>query len=369
METLGIGIVGYGGFGPFLHNAWSQVGGVEVRAIADADPSRKSDSPARFTTEWAELVADPGVDIVSVVTPPATHAEIAIAALRAGKHVLVDKPLATTLEDARRVIEERDRCGKVAAVNFMLRFHPLVETLVAWGRSGLFGRLRHAAVENVAQDESLPPDHWFWDPAISGGILVEHAGHFTDLVDAVAGRHPATVLGAHGTRSERQEDQLLATALYHNGLIATHYHEFSRPRALETTSIHLVFQLAQVDLKGWIPLEGEIFAMVDEEGRKALQALPGWKTLEEAPVNPEGNGQVIRSAGNPFQVASIMRGTFALKDAKLDVYTACLQSMMADVAAAVRDPKHPVRVPLEDGFHALDTALRATEAARDARTD
>ncbi|MFH0881351.1 MAG: Gfo/Idh/MocA family oxidoreductase [bacterium] len=366
MNTLGVGIVGYGGFGPFLKNAWSQVSGIDVRMVADTDPGRKPDPSTRFTTDWTNLITDPNIDIIAVVTPPSTHAEIAIAAMKAGKHVLVDKPLATTIEDARKIIDERNRTGNVAAVNFMLRFNPLVEALIDWSRSGLFGQLRHAAVENVAQDESLPPGHWFWDPAVSGGILVEHAGHFADLVDAVAGRRPETVQGARRTRNDRQEDQVLATALYDGGLIATHYHEFSRPRPLETTSIRLIFELAQVDLNGWIPLGGEILAMAGEVGVQALHALPGWKTLEDIPADSAKDSVTVHSAGKPYLVSRIVRGTFTLPEAKLEVYAACLQKMMADVGEAVRNSKHRVRVPLEDGLYALDTALRATVMARTA---
>ena len=366
MKTLGVGIIGYGGFGPFVHNAWSQVEGIEVRMVADTNPARKPAPGTRFTTDWNELIADPEIDIVAIVTPPSTHAEIAVAAMKAGKHVLVDKPLATTLNDAKKVIGERDRSGKVAAVNFMLRFNPLVETLVSWSRSGLLGKLRHAAVENVAQDETLPPEHWFWDPEVSGGILVEHAGHFADLIDAIAGKHPQSVHGARRTRNERQEDQLQATSLYEGGLIVTHYHEFSRPRPLETTSIRLVFELAQVDLEGWIPINGEILAMVSEDSLHTMQTLPGWKLLDNRPADTTENLITVHSAGNPYPVSRIVRGSFALPQVKLEVYAGCLKKMIADVAEAVRNPKHSVRVPLEDGLHALDTALQATDSARKA---
>ena len=95
--------------------------------------------------------------------------------MEAGKHVLIEKPVATALSDAERLLEIRDRTKRVAAVDFMMRFTPLAEILARWTINKPFGDLRHATVENHAQDEFLPPDHWFWNSAQSGGILVEHA--------------------------------------------------------------------------------------------------------------------------------------------------------------------------------------------------
>ncbi len=359
----GLGIIGFGGFGPFLLKAFSTLERAEVRCVADIDPGRRPDPPVRFTTSWNELVRDPEVDIVSVATPPSTHAEIAVAAMEAGKAVLIDKPLATTLEDAGRVIAARDRTGSPAAVNFMLRFDPLVEILEDWGRRGVFGRLRRADVENVAQDDSLPPDHWFWKREVSGGILVEHAVHFLDLVDHVAARRPVEVHGAHRMRNDSQEDQVLVTALYEGGLIATHYHEFSRPLPLETTSIRLVFDLAQVDLEGWIPLKGRIRALLSEEREPELRRLPGLKVHHRSLLSRKGGPVRLTSAGVPFEAHEMVEATFALPGAKSEVYQSCLRAMMDDLARARLESGHRVRVPLEDGLAALETALTASRDA------
>lgn len=358
--TIGVGIVGYGGFGPFVHSAWDSAEGVEVRAVADSDPSRAPKEEVRFTTEWRELLEDKSIDLVAVITPPAMHAEMGVAVLEAGKHLLVDKPVATTLADADRLIEARNRSGRVAAVNFMLRFNPLVQALAELSRSGRLGQLRHVAVENVAQDDTLPSEHWFWDPEVSGGILVEHAGHFLDLVDFVAGETPERVQGARRTRNERQEDQLLAVALYKSGIVATHYHEFSRPRQLETTSMRFVFDLAQFDIDGWIPLGGTVRALADEELLRGIKTLPnaeitGRNALEEHEVT---------SAGRTYEVTHELEARFALSEPKAEVYQNCLRGMISDVREAILNPDHEVAVPLEDGRRAIASAITAQEMAR-----
>lgn len=391
MQPLSVGLVGYGGFGAFLHHAWNGTGGVAVRAVADADPSRRP-ADVRFYTRWQDLVADAGVDLVAIATPPASHAEIACAAMEAGKHVLVEKPLATTHADALRIRDARDRTGRVAAVDYMMRFNPVVEALHAWARSGCFGRLRRVVVENYAQDESLGPGHWFWDPAASGGILVEHAVHFIDVVHGCTAARPVRVDGIALRRGTGQEDRVMATVVYEDGLVASHFHAFSRPGFFEQTTQRFVFDLAQVDVEGWIPLSGRVSALVasgtetsgtETSGTEAsgteseLNRLPGFTPARRAGLDalpdvsrpegwgdvPRGDRRLIRSGGEPYTVDALVEGTFAVPTSKSVAYADALRALMRDVAAAVRAPSHRLRAGLEEGLSSLSVALAATEAA------
>src|SRR5688572_28105882 len=136
LSPLRLGLVGYGGFGRFLHVTWGSMDGVEVVAVASRD-----DLPEGIRTYagWEGIRDDGAVDLACVATPPNLHAEIAGAMMAAGKHVLVEKPVATSLADAERLIEVRDRTGRVAAVDFMLRFNPIVEAPVGWRATRPFG--------------------------------------------------------------------------------------------------------------------------------------------------------------------------------------------------------------------------------------
>jgi predicted dehydrogenase len=379
---LRLGIIGYGGFGPFLHGAWAAMEGVEVAAVADADP-RRDPGGVRFYPRWEDLVADPGLDLVSVATPPATHADIACAALEAGKHVLVEKPRATRREDALRILAARDRAGRVVTVDYMLRFNPVVEAVHAWCRNGSFGRLRRVVVENYAQDETLPPEHWFWDPERSGGILVEHAVHFIDLVNACTPAPPARVDGLAVRRNARQEDRVMATVLYEDGLVASHYHAFSRPGFFERTSLWFVFDLAQVEVEGWIPMAGRVTALVSPETEPALGRLPGFQPYRERDLaevedvsRPEGWGdggqgggapRSLSSGGESYPATALVEGVFAVPGTKAQAYAGALRALLADVRAAIGDPRHRMRVTLQDGLASLDVALRAAAEARSAR--
>lgn len=380
MHPISIGIVGYGGFGRFLHAAWERRETVSVQAVADADPARHT-SQVRCYTRWEDLVADPDVTLVAVATPPATHAAIACAAMAAGKHVLIEKPLATTRDDAERILRVRDQTRRVAAVDYMLRFNPVVEALHAWSRSGCFGRLRRVVVENYAQDESLPATHWFWDPAQSGGILVEHAVHFIDIVNGCTPARPVRVDGLGLRRNAGQEDRMMATVVYEDGLVASHYHAFSRPGFFEQTTQRYVFDLVQIEVEGWIPLTGRVSALVSEETRPELERLPGFVAARSTGIDtlpdvsrPEGWGLVAHSAAQPgartlhsggvaYTVDRLVEGAFAVPLSKSEAYAAALRALLSNVVAAIHDPTVPLRAPLEAGLESLAIALEATARA------
>ncbi|MCX8213419.1 MAG: Gfo/Idh/MocA family oxidoreductase [SAR202 cluster bacterium] len=106
---LGVGVIGAGGVAKNHISAWLKLESAKVLAVADADPKRAKEAAAalgitRWTTDYLELLGWDGVDAVDICTTEATHGRIASDAAGAGKHVLVEKPIATTLEDSDRII-------------------------------------------------------------------------------------------------------------------------------------------------------------------------------------------------------------------------------------------------------------------------
>lgn len=391
LKSLGIGIIGYGGFGQFLHRSWSEMEGIHVRAVADANfETRSVVAEAAFYDDWHDLLEDPGVDIISIATPPFTHADIACAAMRCGKHVLIEKPLATTRQDAERIRAAAADTQRIAAVDYMLRFNPIVEVLQAWARDGSFGALRRIVVENYAQDESLSKDHWFWDAEKSGGILVEHAVHFIDIVIGCTDAEVSSTDGVAIAREDGRIDRMGLTAIFADGLITQQYHAFSRPGFFEETGMRFVFDLAQVDIDGWIPLRGRLTALVNPENLVALQRMPGLVIQERKRLDdlddtsrpagwgdsasggrsegdggwrPNGEQKSVQSGGVAYQVTEQITGSFDLSVPKSVAYANAVRAMMADVAAAVRDPNHHPRAGLREGLRSLEIALSATQRA------
>lgn len=380
MRQFKIGVIGYGGFGQFLHHHWNRLENVQVVAVADESKEQleKLETATGFT-DWRALIRESDLDLVAIATIPSTHAEIASACMEAGKPLLIEKPLATTMADAEQLIALRDRTGAIAAVDFIMRFNPLLQAIQSFSREGIFGKLRRVDVENYAQDEQLPADHWFWNANLSGGILIEHGVHFIDLVHFL---YPANILKVNGLRHERnvqQEDQIMANLLYEGGLIATHYHAFSRPGFFETTKIKLAYDLADIELHGWIPLWAEVSALVNPETKRMLLASPLFVQEDTIPIaqatdesRPEGWGnagdassrQTIRSGGIPYDVSEIISGKLQLGKSKQAVYGECVQQSLLDVLRKVENPRHVLTAPLETGLVSLDVAIRATDSAR-----
>ena len=379
MKTYNIGIMGYGGFGRFLHNAWEKSPRLHISCVSDRDPRQVPSGDVRFYEDWRDLLRDPDVDIVSIATPPSFHADMACAAMEAGKHVLIEKPLALTTDEAKRIVETGDRTGVVSTLNFMQRFNPMIEALKTICDEGTLGRLRRVDVENHAQDETLPDSHWFWTPAVSGGILIEHAVHFIDMIHYMDPHEVVSVSGFVHKRDGLREDRVMANVLYDNGLMATHYHSFHLPGFFETTKINLVFDLAEIELEGWIPLKGRFRALVNGETKEKLTVLPGFNITELMKTDeitddsrPEGWGggqgensrRLIFSGGIGYNVDELIKGVFGLKESKGEVYSRCLVGIMEDLLKKIENPRHNLRVTLEDGGKALSIAQQATEQGR-----
>ncbi|MCC6410358.1 MAG: Gfo/Idh/MocA family oxidoreductase [Saprospiraceae bacterium] len=377
-----IGIIGYGGFGKFLHNAWNQLGEVRVVAVAEKDAAKMQGLDGVKTyTNWHDMLHDPEVDVVAIVTEPSTHETIATACLEVGKHILIEKPLAVNMADAQKILEIRDQTGMVAGIDFIMRFNPLLEAIRDLTQKGVFGKLRRVDVENYAQDEALLPSHWFWDIGRSGGILVEHAVHFIDLVHFISSAKVLAVNGLKHNRNPGQEDQIMANVLYDDGLIATHYHAFTRPGFFEVTKIKLAYDLADVELHGWIPLSAEVKALVGPATRTSLFEHPLFKMNTLTPIEkasdesrPAGWGpldsskdetrKTVRSGGIAYEANEIVQGILSLGKTKQEVYIDCVQASLLDVLAKISDPNHNLTAPLEAGLVSLGIAVTASDSAR-----
>jgi predicted dehydrogenase len=208
---LGIGMVGYAFMGRAHSQAWRSVGRFfdlpftpRMAAICGRDRSRVAAAADRLgwaatETDWKRLVSRDDVDLVDVCTPGSSHAEISIAALEAGKHVLCEKPLANTVEEARAMAAAAERAaagGVRAMVGFNFRRVPavaLARELVAAGRLGALRHVRAAYLGSHLLDPELPLV-WRLQAAEAGsGALGDLGAHAIDLAQYLAGDRIAGV--------------------------------------------------------------------------------------------------------------------------------------------------------------------------------
>lgn len=188
---LGVGVLGAGGFAQFVLSAAATLPALEIVAVADTDTARAqwvaAEHQARVYPDAAALLRDNRVDAVIIAAPPDTHAPLTLEALAAGRHVFCEKPVALTESDASAVRDAVAASGRTFLVDHVLRYNPVLAALCRLREDGLLGPVQRLAVENDAADEALPAGHWFWDRAISGGILLEHGVHFFDAAAMLIG--------------------------------------------------------------------------------------------------------------------------------------------------------------------------------------
>ncbi|MEV6231429.1 Gfo/Idh/MocA family oxidoreductase [Saccharopolyspora shandongensis] len=196
----GVAILGAGMIGD-VHRRAAILAGAEVVGVLASSPQRSQQVAAGWGVaayqDLAEVLADDRVDVVHVCTPNATHAPFAEAALRAGKHVICEKPLGISTAEAERMTAAAAESGLVAAVPFVYRYHPVVREIRARRQAGEFGawNLLHGS---YLQDWMLSPDASSWrvDPGLGGPsrAFADIGSHWCDLVQWVSGETFTDVL-------------------------------------------------------------------------------------------------------------------------------------------------------------------------------
>ncbi|MDT0465146.1 Gfo/Idh/MocA family protein [Streptomyces gibsoniae] len=385
---FGLALIGCGGFGAYVLDAVRDIPGLRIVVCADPDRDRAAALAERHSAtvcaSVAEAVAHPGVDVVVLATPPAAHADAAVQALRAGKHVFCEKPIAVSLEEAARVKEEADRSPGVFVVDHVLRYNPVLRLLQRLGGEGLLDPLRRFAFENDASDEDLGPDHWFWDPAHSGGIHIEHGVHFFDAAAALMGSDPVTVQGTAVRRDGGPVDIVVATATHPGGAVATHTHSFTHAHRGERQLMRLDYGFAEARVTGWIPTFATVTAWTDEAGAARWERLPerAGDLLEVPGLRPHGQERikvsVTRGAGSehPASGRGVTRVVPHRVDCVIDlggearkayVYTESVRAAMTDLLHCAAHGATPV-ADARAGLAAVAVAEAATRSAETGRT-
>ena len=202
MKRIGMGLVGPGFVGAHHIDAVRRLGFVDVVAVAAssaASARRKADAlgvPRAYGT-FEELIADPDVQVVHNTTPNFLHVPVILAALAAGKHVISDKPLATTAADARLLLDAANKAGVVHAVTFNYRGNPLVQQAREMIAAGALGPV-HFVHGAYLQDWLLEATDFSWrlEPEKGGesSAVGDIGSHWCDLVQHVTGRRIVEVL-------------------------------------------------------------------------------------------------------------------------------------------------------------------------------
>lgn len=209
---LRAGIIGTGFIGR-VHGRSARLAGARIAGVAASSPDRSELAAAamaadRAFADAAELIASNGIDVVHICTPNHLHLPHALAALEAGKHVVVEKPLALDAAGAAEIAAAADAAGRVASVPFAYRYYPMVREARERVRSGRLGELRllHGG---YLQDWLLgaDDDNWRVDAELGGAsrAFADIGAHWCDLIEFVGDQRitslTARTVVAHAERS------------------------------------------------------------------------------------------------------------------------------------------------------------------------
>lgn len=208
--TVHIGLVGYGNIGRLHHRVIDGLPGARVTAVV----RRAGDVPGvRTYRDYALMLADPGVEVVALCTPSGLHAEQAVAALRAGKHVVVEKPFTLDVAEGQRAVREARERGLLLSVISQRRFaphHVAIKRVIEENRLGrlILGETRQWWRRDQEYYDTVS---WRGTVALDGGVLMNQAIHAIDLLRWLMGP-VAEVSGHCDTLTHRMEAEDCAVA-------------------------------------------------------------------------------------------------------------------------------------------------------------
>lgn len=220
---MGVALVGAGNLARWVHLPnLKKTPGVRLRAIQSGSGSRAKSYAIRFgseycTSDYEEILSNPDVQVVVIVSRNQHHANQALAALRAGKHVFVEKPMALTEDECRTIYEAVQESGKQLTVGFNRRYAPTYLRL----KQQLKKRTAPAVLNCRINSPGISGSYWMADPAIGGAILGE-ACHFVDLMYWLLDSEPVEVFAASfptGMKDPIGQNNLVASFSFADGSI------------------------------------------------------------------------------------------------------------------------------------------------------
>jgi predicted dehydrogenase len=214
-----VGVMGYGYWGPNLVRNFAELPGVKVVAVCDLRSERLGPVKSRYpsvhtTSDPRELLADPGIDAVAIATPIATHYDLALRALQADKHVLVEKPLAAQSEHAIRLVDEADRRKKVLMVD-----HTFVYT----------GAVRK--IKELISNDALGDIYYYDSVRVNLGlfqhdvdVIWDLAVHDLSIMDYVLPYRPCAVSATGMSHFPGQPENIAYLTLFFDEALIAHMH-------------------------------------------------------------------------------------------------------------------------------------------------
>ena len=290
---INVGLAGVGFMGWIHYLAYQKVRGINLAAISSRDkkkragdwrgiqgnfgpPGEKIDtSKMSAYATFDEMLADPKLDLIDICLPPNLHVETSLAALKAGKHVFVEKPMALTAADCKKLVKAADKAGKQILVGHVLPLFPEYAHARKLIASGRYGKLLGGTFKRVISDPLWLKD--FYDPNLVGGPLIDlhvHDAHLIRLLfgmpQAVSaqGRMRGEVVEYCNTLFHFDDPSLVVSAV--SGVINQQGRSFTHGFEMHLEKATLHYELAVVgdDAKLMMPM-----TVLDSKGKATQPSL------------------------------------------------------------------------------------------------
>ena len=214
-----LGVIGYGYWGPNLVRNFVDLPDARVAWVSDLQRDRLASVTARYpatkvSTDPADVIGDPSVDAVVIATPVRTHFELGLAALRAGKHVLMEKPLASTSDEVSRLIDEADRRGLALMVDHTFVFTPAVQKMHDLARGGELGDIHYCDSVRINLGLFQHDVNVLWDLAV----------HDLSIMDFVLDRQPVSVSATGLAHVPGRPENIAYLTMFFDGRLMAHVH-------------------------------------------------------------------------------------------------------------------------------------------------
>lgn len=222
------GIIGCGRIAPRHADSLAEIEGTKLVQVCDVIESRARHFAEKYDTEYCldyhELFVNPDIDIVNICTPSGLHAEMAIAALRAGKHVIVEKPMAMNVADADRMIAAAKEMNRKLCIVLQNRYNPPMQDFYKAVRDDKIGRVLLGSVTvRWYRPQEYYNDGWHGTKSMDGGALMNQSIHHIDALQWLVGVPVKSVFAYTATLAHQMEaeDVGVVTVRFENGALAT----------------------------------------------------------------------------------------------------------------------------------------------------
>jgi UDP-N-acetylglucosamine 3-dehydrogenase len=230
--TTNVAVVGCGVWGSNHARVYSELPNTKLLAVVDADEQRAREIAQKHHTNWycdpQAVLENPDIEVVNICTPTVTHYDLAMAAIKAGKHVLVEKPMTDTTDQARELIDSAKKKGVKLTVGFVERFNPAVQEAIKRANNGEIGDVVLAHTRRVSRRPMRIGDV---------GVIKDLAIHDVDIINHLFKNEAKTVFAIAGNIKHKYEDYANINITYpgnRNAIVETNW---LTPRRIRTLTI------------------------------------------------------------------------------------------------------------------------------------